>query len=97
MAAAVARAPAEAPAAGEPQNDYGSAFRDYTTQATPRQKAVERFYAEQHARQTHAFVQEQKALHLGLTRRSMSIWEAAGARAAGVRAWAHPTALLLTR
>ena len=63
-------------------NAYGDAFRDYSLTETPRQRAVAAFYAEQHAKQTHAFVQAQKAKHLGLARREMSIWEAAGAHAA---------------
>ena len=80
MAAAAAQmAPAEAPA----MNAYGDAFRDYSLTATPRQRAVAAFYAEQHAKQTHAFVQAQKAKHLSLARREMSIWEAAGAHASG--------------
>jgi hypothetical protein len=75
---AAALAPAEAPAV----NAYGAAFRDYSAQETPRQKAVAAFYAEQHAKQTFAFVQAQKAKHCALGRREMSIWEAAGAAAA---------------
>ena len=75
MAAATAQlAPAEAPAV----NCNGDAFRDYSLLQTPRQCAVAAFYAEQHAKQTHAFVQAQKVKHLGLTRREMSVWEAAG-------------------
>ena len=79
MAAATAAqmAPAEAPAV----NAYGTGFRDYAAQETPRQRQVKAFYAEQHAKQTYDFVQAQKAKHLGLCRREMSIWEAAGARA----------------
>ena len=74
MAAAAQLAPAEA------VNAYGVAFRDYTLQETPRQVAVKKFYTEQHAKQSYAFVQAQQAKHLGLTRREMSIWEAAGAQ-----------------
>ena len=73
MAAAAQLAPAEA------VNAYGVAFRDYSLQETPRQIAVKQFYTEQHAKQSYAFVQAQHAKHLGLTRREMSIWEAAGA------------------
>lgn len=67
-----------APAAGS--NAYGVGFRDYSLQETPRQVGVRAFYTEQHAKQTYAFVQAQQAKHLGLLRREMSIWEAAGAR-----------------
>ena len=73
MAAAAQLAPAEA------VNAYGVAFRDYSLQETPRQIAVKQFYTEQHAKQSYAFVQAQHAKHLGLNRREMSIWEAAGA------------------
>ena len=72
MAAAAQLAPAEA------VNAYGVAFRDYSLQETPRQLAVKQFYTEQHMKQTYAFVQTMHAKHLGLNRREMSIWEAAG-------------------
>jgi hypothetical protein len=80
MAAVAAMQLAEAPAA---VNAYGQAFRDYSVQETPRQIAVAAFYAEQHAKQTFGFVAAQKATHAALDTRTMSIWEAAGARARG--------------
>ena len=72
MAAAAQLAPAEA------VNAYGVAFRDYSLQETPRQLAVKQFYIEQHMKQTYSFVQTMHTKHLGLNRREMSIWEAAG-------------------
>ena len=76
--AAAQLAPAEA------TNAYGVAFRDYSLLETPRQIGVRAFYTEQHAKQTYAFVQAQHAKHLGLQRREMSIWEAAGASPAAL-------------
>jgi hypothetical protein len=91
MAAAAAQQMAPAEASPAALNAYGAAFRDYTLLETPRQRAVAVFYAEQHAQQTYAFVQAQKAKHLGLQRREMSIWEAAGAQAARVRGRCRPS------
>jgi hypothetical protein len=87
MAAVAATQLAEAPAA---VNAYGQAFRDYSVQETPRQIAVAAFYAEQHAKQTFGFVAAQKATHAALNTRTMSIWEAAGARARGRTLTGHP-------
>jgi len=76
MAANASAAHVAAPAT----NDYGSPFRDYSQSAdTARGRRIEALYAEAHCKQTHAFVQEQKRQHLGLQRRRMSLWEAAGA------------------
>jgi inositol oxygenase len=47
-------------------------FRDYS-HTTP---GVVEFYRQNHARQTHEFVQEKKRQYAGLTRSKMSIWEA---------------------
>jgi hypothetical protein len=80
MAAAAAQQMAPAEASPAALNAYGTAFRDYNLLETPRQRSVAAFYAEQHAKQTYAFVQAQKAKHLGLARREMGVWEAAGKR-----------------
>lgn len=78
-------------------NAYGAAFRDYTEQATARQRSVAAFYAEQHAKQTVDFVRAQHAAHLGLNRREMSIWEAAGACGCGERGAPRATRALTRR
>ena len=81
MAATVARAPA---GSGEPLNDYGVSFRDYATQATPRQRQVERFYAEQHAKQTLEFAVAEKQRYARLDTCTMTVWQA-GARRTSLR------------
>ena len=75
---AVARAPAESEEAL--CNDYGTTFRNYKEQETPRQRAVAAFYAEQHKHQTYAFATEQKQRYGALDTCRMTLWEAAGAR-----------------
>lgn len=60
-------------------NDYGTTFRNYKEQETPRQRAVAAFYATQHAQQTYAFASAQQERFGKLDNSRMTLWEAAGA------------------
>src|SRR5437870_3972940 len=50
-----------------------SEFRDYRKEARP---SVKEFYRLNHTHQTYDFVQQKRRQYLGLTNRTMGIWEA---------------------
>jgi inositol oxygenase len=53
--------------------NQSGAFRDFAADARP---SVREFYRLNHRHQTHEFVQAKKRQYLGLTQRSMGVWQA---------------------